>query len=40
MNLVWDMRVPQSEVESIICVILGVNVEVYPDVDNWDQDQM
>lgn len=41
MILVWDMlRVPRSEVKSIRCVILGINVEVYPDVDNWEQDQV
>lgn len=44
-NLVWDvLRVrvsigQQSEMELIKYMILGINVEVCPDVDNWEQDQ-
>lgn len=45
-NSVWDKtKVPvsigqQSEVESIRCVILGIHVGIYPDVNNWEQDQV
>lgn len=29
----------QSEVESVRSLILGINGEVYPDTDHWEQDQ-
>lgn len=29
----------QSEVESIRYVILGINIEVFPDMDNWEQEK-
>lgn len=46
MSLVWDMLGvqvsigKQSEVESVRYIILGINVETYPDMDIWEQDQV
>lgn len=46
MSLVWDMLGvqvsigKQSEVESVRYIILGIDVETYPDMDIWEQDQV
>lgn len=34
-----QVSIGQSEVESIRYVILGINVEVYPYMDNWEQEK-